>query len=571
MGIDNRILKAIGKMGFDKPMEVQRQVIPLLLQHNNDLIALAPTGTGKTAAYGIPLIQQTDTSCLTTQALILAPTRELCLQIADNLTQMSQYMENLRIVAIYGGDSIISQIRKVAQGAQIIVATPGRMLDMLKRKKVCVSKIQWLVLDEADEMLNMGFQEELNEVLASTPDEKTTLLFSATMPSGIEAIARRYMKNPREITVGVRNAGAESVSHQYCVARAKDRYATLKRIVDFHPGMYAIIFCRTRIETQEVADALIKDGYNADALHGDLSQSQRNSVMNRLRTRHLQMLAATDVAARGIDVSDLTHIVHYHLPDDLEYYTHRSGRAGRAGKTGLSLAIAGVKEEGRIKSLEKQIGQKFLKIPIPTGSEICRKQLAHLLEQFKSAEIQAADIEAFLPQAQASLKALSKEEIIARWVSQAFCHFPDYYRDAADINVAPKKDFQDASSTASAATDKLIRMSVNLGKMEKFNPKKLTAYLLETAGIAKLRLKNVEVELARSFFDIEPQFVEILMAKFAREKYEKRKVHIVWANQDGGGYGGRRKAAARSRESFFFNKRKKKTPGKKIFPKQKKY
>ena len=373
--IDKRILKAISDMGFETPMPVQQQVIPFLLKQTRDLVALAHTGTGKTAAFGIPIIQQINTASKQTQALILAPTRELCLQITDDLTNMAKYIDNLNVVPIYGGANIVTQIRQVAAGAQIVVATPGRMLDMLNRKKVNVSAIKWLVLDEADEMLNMGFKEELSGVLASTPENKRVLLFSATMPRGIEAIAHSYMKKPMEITVGTRNTGAENVSHQYYVVHAKDRYLALKRIADFYPDIYAIIFCRTRTETQEVADWLIKDGYNADALHGDLSQAQRDSVMNRFRTRNLQMLVATDVAARGIDVVDLTHIINYNLPDDIEYYTHRSGRTGRAGKSGISIVIVNIKEVFRIGQIEKQIGKKFQQVKIPTGVEVCEKQL----------------------------------------------------------------------------------------------------------------------------------------------------------------------------------------------------
>jgi len=437
--IDKRILKAIDEMGFETPMPVQQQVIPFLLNETRDLVALAHTGTGKTAAFGIPIIDQINTASKQTQALILAPTRELCLQITDDLTQMAKYIDNLNIVPIYGGANIVTQIKQVASGAQIVVATPGRMLDMLNRKKVNVSGIKWLVLDEADEMLNMGFKEELNGVLASTPENKRVLLFSATMPRGIEAIAHSYMKKPMEITIGARNAGAENVAHQYYVVHAKDRYLALKRIADYYPDIYAIIFCRTRTETQEVADALMKDDYNADALHGDLSQAQRDSVMNRFRARNLQMLVATDVAARGIDVTDLTHIINYNLPDDIDYYTHRSGRTGRAGKTGISIIIVNLKEVFRIGQIEKQIGKKFEQVKIPTGPEVCEKQLLHLVEKLRNTEIQHADIDPFLPAALARLKDLSKEDIIARFVSQEFNRFLSYYRDAADINVSQKK------------------------------------------------------------------------------------------------------------------------------------
>jgi ATP-dependent RNA helicase DeaD len=561
--IDKRILKAIGEMGFEVPMPVQQQVIPFLLSQTRDLVALAHTGTGKTAAFGIPIIQQINTSSKQTQALILAPTRELCLQITDDLTNMAKYIDNLNVVPIYGGANIVTQIRQVAAGAQIIVATPGRMLDMLSRKKVNVSGIKWLVLDEADEMLDMGFKEELNGVLASTPEEKRVLLFSATMPRGIEAIAHSYMKKPMEITVGTRNTGAENVSHQYYVVHAKDRYEALKRIADFYPDIYAIIFCRTRTETQEVADALMKDGYNADALHGDLSQAQRDSVMNRFRTRNLQMLVATDVAARGIDVVDLTHIINYNLPDDIEYYTHRSGRTGRAGKSGISIVIVNLREVFRIGQIEKQIGKKFQQAKIPTGVEVCEKQLSHLVEKLKNTEIQHADIDPFLPAALELLKSLSKEDIIARFVSAEFNRFLSYYRNAADINVSQRKEGEAASSRTASKSGGLARLSVNLGKMEKFNAKKLQAHLLETANIAKLHIVNMDVQLCNSYFEVDAAFAEVLIARFGKEKYNKRRIRIDYAERGGSrDYPGKRYAGgAKSRESFFFNKRKKK-PGK---------
>ena len=558
--IDKRILKAIGEMGFETPMPVQQQVIPFLLKQTRDLVALAHTGTGKTAAFGIPIIQQINTASKQTQALILAPTRELCLQITDDLANMAKYIDNLNVVPIYGGANIVTQIHQVAAGAQIVVATPGRMLDMLKRKKVNVSGIKWLVLDEADEMLNMGFKEELNGVLASTPEDKRVMLFSATMPRGIEAIAHSYMKKPMEITVGDRNTGAENVSHQYYVVHAKDRYLALKRIADFYPDIYAIIFCRTRTETQEIADMLMKDGYNADALHGDLSQAQRDSVMNRFRSRNLQMLVATGVAARGIDVNDLTHIINYNLPDDIEDYTHRSGRTGRAGKSGISIVIVNIKETFRIGQIEKQIGKKFQQVKIPTGPEVCEKQLLHLVEKLKNTEIQHADIDPFLPAALDRLKTLSKEDIIARFVSQEFNHFLSYYRNATDINVSQKKETRPmpSRSTSKSVPGGLTRLSINLGKMEKFNAKKLQAYLLEAASIAKLHVANVDVQLCNSYFEVDAQFAEVLIARFGKEKYAQRRVKIDYAERGGrGDYPGKRYAGgAKTRESFFFNKRK---------------
>jgi ATP-dependent RNA helicase DeaD len=556
--IDENILKALAEMGFEAPMPIQQEVIPFVLHQTRDLVALAHTGTGKTAAFGIPILSRINSASGRTQALILAPTRELCLQITDDLTQMSKYIRNLNIVPIYGGANIVTQIRQVAAGAQMVVATPGRMLDMLNRRKVDVSAISWLVLDEADEMLNMGFQEELNAVLAATPQDKRVLLFSATMPREIEAIARSYMRKPAEITVGSRNTGAAGVNHQYVVVHAKDRYLALKRLVDYHPDIYAIVFCRTRTETQEAADRLMKDGYNADALHGDLSQAQRDSVMNRFRSRNLQLLVATDVAARGIDVSDLTHIINYNLPDDAENYTHRSGRTGRAGKSGVSIVIVNIKEAYRIGQIEKQVGKKFQQISIPTGPEVCERQLLHMVDRLKNTEVPHEDIARFLPAACDRLASLSKEDIIAKFVSAQFNRFLAYYRDAADINVSLKKENQSAGSRTTPQHGS-ARLTVNLGKMEKFNIKKMTAYLLETANIAHLRISNVDVELCNTYFEVEPQFADVLMARFAKEKYLKRRVRIDYADRGGRGsmQGKRYAGGAKTREAFFFNKRKK--------------
>lgn len=563
LAIDNKILKAVAELGFEKPMPVQQEVIPFLLNETRDLVALAHTGTGKTAAFGIPIIQQMDSASLQTQALILAPTRELCMQITEDLNRYAKYIDYLNIVAIYGGANIMVQIKQVGKGAQIVVATPGRMLDMLKRKKVNVSAIRWLVLDEADEMLNMGFKEELNAVLEGTPEDKRVLLFSATMPREIERIARSYMKNPQEITVGARDTTAENVHHQYYLVHAKDRYMALKRIADYYPDIYAIIFCRTKIETQEVADKLIKDGYNADALHGDLSQAQRDSVMNRFRSKNLQMLVATDVAARGIDVVDLTHIINYNLPDDIENYTHRSGRTGRAGKSGISILIVNLKEVFRVRQIEKQIGKKFLAVKIPTGREVCEKQLIHLVEKLKNTEIQYDQIGPFLPAAYEQLKSLSKEEIIQLFLSTEFNRFLSYYRRSADINVEIKKESRDEPSQRSvvrpAEGKGFVRLFINLGQMEKFNSQKLKAYLQETVNITGLHVSNIEVTRCNSYFEVGAQFVEILIAKFKKEKFQNRRVQIDYAerptrsNYKERGYKGRK----RSVESFFFDKRNK--------------
>ncbi|MDQ5985946.1 MAG: ATP-dependent RNA helicase DeaD [Syntrophus sp. SKADARSKE-3] len=529
--LDKRILKAVTEMGFETPMPVQEKVIPFLLHETRDLVALAHTGTGKTAAFGIPIIQQVDAYSSRTQALILAPTRELCLQITDDLNHFGKHVDGLNIVPVYGGANILTQIKQIAAGAQIVVATPGRMLDMLKRKRVDVSAIRWLVLDEADEMLNMGFKEDLDAILSGTPDSKRVLLFSATMPKEIEQIAQSYMHKPVSITLGSRNTGAENVQHEYYVVHAKDRYLALKRIADYYPDIYSIIFCRTKIETQEIADALIKDGYNADALHGDLSQPQRDNVMNRFRSRNLQMLVATDVAARGIDVTDLTHIINYNLPDDIENYTHRSGRTGRAGKSGISIAIVNLKEIFKIKLIEKQIGKKFTLAKIPTGREVCEKQLYHLVDKVKATEIQHTEIGAFMPAVYEKLKGITKEEIIQRFVSAEFNRFLSYYRNAPDINVDVKR-----RETRPGP----VRLYANIGQMDGFTPKTFKIYLAEMARIEGLRILNADVMKSCTFFEADGEHAEPLMEAFRKVKFRHRRVQIELAdrrNKDRGNKG----------------------------------
>lgn len=524
LSIDKRILKAITEMGLETPMPVQQKVIPFLLHETRDLVALAHTGTGKTAAFGIPIIQKVDPFSSKTQALILAPTRELCLQITDDLNHFAKHIHGLNIVPIYGGANILTQIRQISSGAQIIVATPGRMLDMLNRKKVNVSDINWLVLDEADEMLNMGFKEDLNAILSGTPDHKRVLLFSATMAREIEAIAQSYMKKPVSITVGSKNTGAENVNHQYYVVHARDRYSALKRIADYYPDIYSIVFCRTKIETQEIADSLIKDGYNADSLHGDLSQPQRDNVMNRFRSRNIQMLVATDVAARGIDVVDLTHIINYNLPDDIEHYTHRSGRTGRAGKSGISIVIIHLKEIYKIRQIEKQLGKKFTSVKIPTGNEICEKQLYHLVDKVKNTEIQHQEIAAFLPAVYDKLKEISKEDIIQQFVSAEFNRFLNYYKNAPDINVDLKK--RESGTGVGVA-----RLFVNIGLMERFTPKSLKTYLTETAKVANLRIVNVTVMKNCSSFETDTGQADPLIAAFQKVKFKNRRVQIEHAGR----------------------------------------
>jgi len=416
-GLNQDILKALDELGFENPTPIQEKTIPHLLSEEQDLIGFAQTGTGKTAAFGLPVIQKIDTDSKKTQAIILSPTRELCVQIAKDLDNYSKYTKGLSVAAVYGGASIDQQVRSLNKGAQIVVGTPGRTLDLIKRKKLKLSTVRFLILDEADEMLTMGFKDDLDAILEGTPDDKQTLLFSATMPKEIAAIAKKYMKDAIEISAGKKNIGAENVNHVYYMVNARDRYLALKRIADINPKIYGIVFCRTRRETKEVAEKLMADGYNADALHGDLSQAQRDYVMNRFRVKNLQLLVATDVAARGLDVTDLSHIINYNLPDDLEVYIHRSGRTGRAGKKGVCLTIIHSRETGKIKMIQKKVGKPFEHAPVPSGKEICGKQLYNLIDKIEKIEVDNSQIDQFLPEIYKKLEWLSREDLIKHFVS----------------------------------------------------------------------------------------------------------------------------------------------------------
>ena len=432
LGVMPEICEAISELGFEYPMPVQEEVIPYLLGNGNDVIALAQTGTGKTAAFGLPIIQKVDPALPYAQALILSPTRELCLQIADDLASFSKYVEGLRVVPMYGGTSIENQIRNVRKGVHIIVATPGRLIDLMERGVVDLSTVRDVVLDEADEMLNMGFTDSINRILEDVPRDRNTLLFSATMSKEIAGIAKNYLTDPHEIVIGNKNEGSKNVNHVYYMVHAKDKYLALKRIADYYPNIYGIIFCRTRMETQEIADKLIQDGYNADALHGELSQQQRDLTMQKFRKRRIQLLVATDVAARGLDVDDLTHVINYGLPDDTENYTHRSGRTGRAGKRGTSIAIINLREKGRMREIEKVIGKEFVKGSIPTGKEICEKQLWKVIDDIEKTEVKEDDIAEFLPAIYRKLDWLDKEDIIRRVVTREFGRFVEYYSNAPE-------------------------------------------------------------------------------------------------------------------------------------------
>ncbi len=477
LGVEPDLLRAITELGFEHPMPVQAEVLPIALNYDTDIVALAQTGTGKTAAFGLPCIQKLNTDNLDTEMLILCPTRELCVQITNDLKNFSKYKKGVYTLAVYGGASIEVQKRSLAKGVKIIVATPGRMVDLTKRGYINLSNVRYVVLDEADEMLNMGFKEDLDFILSKTPPAKNTYLFSATMPIEVERIARTYMNNPTEITIGSKNSGSKNVHHYFYLVHAKDRYLALKRIADYYPDIYSIVFCRTRQETQDVADMLIKDGYNADSLHGDLSQAQRDAVMKRFRSRQLQMLVATDVAARGIDVNDLTHVINYNLPDEIEQYTHRSGRTGRADKTGISIAIINLKEKHKVKRMEKMIGQQFTQAKIPTGKEICEKQLFHIIENIENIEVNDQGIDEYLPLILEKLSALPKEDLVRRLVSVEFNRFLNYYKNAPDLNVDEfgvsenrRKERREKGGRSAKADGNYTRMFFNVGRKERVEP-----------------------------------------------------------------------------------------------------
>ncbi len=534
LGVNSLVLKAISELGFETPTPIQEKVLPELLNGHRDLVALAQTGTGKTAAFGLPLAQLVNFNSKETQALILCPTRELCMQITRDLKSYTKFLQGANIVAIYGGASIETQTREIRKGAQIIVATPGRMVDMIDRKRVQLGKVSYVVLDEADEMLNMGFQEDLTTILSQTPGEKSTWLFSATMPNEVSRIAKKYMENPFEITVGNKNQGAENIEHLYYVVHARDKYKALKRIADFNPEIFAIVFCRTKMETQEVADWLIRDGYNADALHGDLSQAQRDHVMKRYRSRALQMLVATDVAARGIDVDDVTHVINYNLPDEAENYTHRSGRTARAGKSGVSIAIINTKEIGKIRMIERIIGKKFSKATIPVGFDVCEKQLFHLVNKVHNIEVNEQEISKYLPKIYEELKDLSKEELIKRFISEEFNRFLSYYKNAPDLN-AEGGGHQEHGG---ANRGNIQRLFISLGRLDGLFEEELRTYINEKAGLGQPGATMVDVKNSFSFFSVDQKEVEKVQAAFQNELYNDRPVKIELSSGGGGFRGG---------------------------------
>lgn len=550
MGVSEEIRRAIEELGFEQPMPVQEEVIPYLLGHGNDVIALAQTGTGKTAAYGIPVLQKTDPTNKATQALILSPTRELCLQIADDLNAFAKYIDGMHIVPVYGGASIETQIHALRHGVQIIVATPGRLIDLMKRGVAQLDQVNNVVLDEADEMLNMGFSESINEIFEGVPADRNTLLFSATMSKEIEAIAKNYLHDYKEIVVGSRNEGAENVNHIYYMVNARDKYLALKRIVDFYPRIYAIIFCRTKIETQEVADKLIKDGYNAEALHGDLSQQQRDLTMQKFRNHLTQLLVATDVAARGLDVDDLTHVINYGLPDDVENYTHRSGRTGRAGKKGTSISIIHSREKFKVRNIEKIIGKEFVDGTLPTPEEICKKQLFKTMDDIMKADVDEDLIAPYMPEINRQFDYVDKEDIIKKMVSITFGKFLDYYKNAPEI-VKPttrgrdKSEQGDRSGRGGKGTrDRkrgprqaeagYRRLFINLGKQDGFYPGEVMQFINKHIH-GHQEVGHIDLLQKFSYIEVPEGDAQRVMRALDGTAYKGREVRCNDADESGHG------------------------------------
>ncbi len=571
LGLKPNIQQALDKMGFLEPTPIQEKAIPFLLEQNKDLVANAQTGTGKTAAFGLPILEQIDNESSDIQALILSPTRELALQIAKDMETFAAFIPKLKVIPVYGGASIETQISALKRGGQIVVGTPGRMLDLIKRKKLMIERIQWLVLDEADEMLSMGFKEELDEILANTPKEKQTMLFSATLPKGIVNIAKNYMGDYHEITVGTKNSGAKNVEHIFYQVAARDKYSALKRLADIHSDIYGIVFCRTRMETKEVADKLMADGYNADALHGDLSQDQRDKVMGRFRNKNLQILVATDVAARGLDVDKLTHVINYNLPDDNEVYIHRSGRTGRAGEKGISISLIHSRERGKLRDMERKIGKDFERRQVPSGAEICNVRLFNLIEKVEQIEVNTAQIGQFLPAIYQKLENLTREELIQHFVSYEFNAFLKYYKNAPDLNIVQHEKEergrrsrddrggrdrdgrdrdggnrdrgsrdrgsrdQDRGDRKSNRDDRnadgyqknkrankmdMARFHINIGSKDKLNPGRLMGIINDNPKLSSVEIGDIEILKKFSFFEVDKAKANEILEYFDKKDFQ---------------------------------------------------
>ena len=546
LGVSEEIRRAISELGFEHPMPVQEEVIPYLLGNRNDVIALAQTGTGKTAAFGLPLLQRIDTSSKSTQAIVLSPTRELCLQIADDLKDFGKYIPHLHIAAVYGGASIDTQIHQLRHGVQIIVATPGRLIDLMHRGKARLDQVRNVVLDEADEMLNMGFQESITEILTGVPEDRNTLLFSATMSRDVEKVAKGYLHDYKEIVVGSRNEGAESVNHIYYMVNARDKYLALKRLVDFYPKIYAIVFCRTKIETQEIADKLIKDGYNAESLHGDLSQQQRDLTMQKFRSHLTQILVATDVAARGLDVNDLTHVINYGLPDDIENYTHRSGRTGRAGKKGTSISIIHSREKYKVRNIEREIGKEFIDGTLPSPEEICKKQLFKTMDNILKTDVDEEQIAPYMEDINRQFEYIDKEDLIKKIVTSTFGRFLDYYKNAPEIEKPSARSSREEgrsgrsegratrSRGARKAEKGFKRLFINLGKNDGFYPGEVMQFINKNMN-GHQAVGHIDLLAKQSYIEVPEQDAQKVMKALDGAVYKRRKVRCNDADEPGHG------------------------------------
>lgn len=542
LGLKEGILAAVSNMGFINPTPIQEKAIPYLLENQGDLIGLASTGTGKTAAFGLPLLNQIETDIKNTQGLIVCPTRELCIQITKDLNQFASGIKGINIVPVYGGTDIVKQIRQIEKGAQVIVATPGRLIDLINRKKVKLRNVDVVILDEADEMLNMGFKEDIDSILEQTPNEKSVWLFSATMPKEVANIARNYMENPFEITVGGKNETNKNIEHDYYIVKERDRYSALKRLIDSSPDIYGLIFCRTRRDTAAVADKLMADGYSAEPLHGELSQAQRDRVMDKFRRKTLQILVATDVAARGIDVDNITHVIHYQLPEDVENYTHRSGRTARAGKKGISIALINTREGGRIKSIERIIKTSFNRKDIPAADKICEIQLYHLIDKMTDVEVNTKAIEKYMPQVNERLEHLSKEDIVQRFVSAEFNRFLQYYENSKNLNATASdrgddRDYGDRSRRRSKKREddpNSQRFFVNLGRKDGFNHGALLRLICDNTSVSKNSVGKIDVMNNFSFFDANKNDVDEIVKRMQNIDFEGKKMNVEQTNKGGG-------------------------------------
>ncbi len=523
LGLNEEVLKGIEELGFQSPTPIQKEVVGYLLEESRDVIALAQTGTGKTAAFGLPLCQLADKTTQKIQALVLAPTRELCVQISNEIRNYGKYVKGLKIEPVYGGESIEKQSRSISVPPQILIATPGRLTDFIKRRKVDLSNIQWLVLDEADEMLDMGFEEDIKFILGQTPEDRRTLLFSATMSREVMEVAQNYMVDPVEIAVGRKNTGNENVEHHYYLIENRNRYNALKRLADLYPEIYGIVFCRTRRETKDVADQLTRDGYNADALHGDLSQAQRDSVMKKFRDKNLNLLVATDVAARGLDVNNLSHVINYNLPDDTETYTHRSGRTGRAGKTGISIALTTRSDRQKIYQIEKKIQREFVKMQLPNAEEVIQKQILNFVDKVEKTEINEDQLKSVMTDVYARLEQFDKEDLINHFISYEINRFLQYYQNASDMDLNVRDDRGRDKDRSSGKERSLkgrerssgkVKLEVNLGFKDGLNPAKLLGILNETSGNSDLRVGRIEIGKRSTFFEVNPKDSDGLLSEF---------------------------------------------------------